>query len=93
MNSLIVDNKLGDGSYVGEKATLASQAAIRKLRREKHIDTLQIGASFRAGGQVRDLAGIDVMTIPPKVASEFLALNLKTRRNFAIRPGLSIRRV
>ena len=34
LNSFIIDNGLGDGAYIGEKATLASQAAIRKLRSE-----------------------------------------------------------
>ena len=74
LNSFVVDNDLGDGSYVGEKATLASQAAIRDLRRRNLTPARQIGASFRAGAQVRDLAGIDVMTMPPKVASEFLSM-------------------
>jgi len=77
LNSFVVDNNLGDGAYIGEKATLASQAAIRKLRSEGRTSAKQIGASFRSGGQVRDLAGIDVMTMPPKAAGEFLAMNLK----------------
>lgn len=77
LNSFVADNKLGDGAYIGERATLASQAAIRKLRNERRTGAKQIGASFRSGQQVRDLVGIDVMTMPPKVASEFLALNLK----------------
>jgi transaldolase len=77
LNSFVIDNKLGDGAYIGEKATLASQAAIRKLRNERRTKARQIGASFRSGEQVRDLAGIDVMTMPPKVAGEFLALNMK----------------
>lgn len=76
LNSFVVDNKLGDGSYVGEKATLASQAAVRDLRRRKLTPARQIGASFRAGAQVRDLAGIDVMTMPPKVAGEFLSMGM-----------------
>jgi transaldolase len=78
LNSFIVDNKLGDGSYVGEKATLASQKAVKQLRQSGLTPSLQIGASFRAGGQIRDLAGIDVMTMPPKAADEFLSLNLPT---------------
>jgi transaldolase len=78
LNSFVVDNKLGDGSYIGEKATLASQKAVKKLRESGLAPSLQIGASFRAGGQIRDLAGLDVMTMPPKVADEFLSLNLPT---------------
>ena len=78
LNSFIVDNKLGSGLYIGEKATLASQKAVRQLRESRISHSLQIGASFRAGTQIRDLAGIDVMTMPPKAADEFLALNLST---------------
>jgi len=76
LNSFVVDNNLGDGAYIGEKATLASQAAVRKLRRQNLSASRQIGASFRTGPQVRDLAGIDVMTMPPKVAGQFLGLGL-----------------
>jgi len=77
LNSFVADNGLGDGAYIGEKATLASQAAIAALRKAKRLKTKQIGASFRAAGQVRDLAGIDVMTMPPKVAEGFLKLGLE----------------
>ena len=76
LNSFIADNKLGSGKYVGEKATLASQKVIKELRKTNQAQTLQIGASFRSGEQVRDLLGIDVMTMPPKAADEFLALNV-----------------
>ena len=74
LNSLVKDNGLGDGTYVGERATLASQGAVRELQGLPGLRSRQIGASFRGGPQVRDLAGIDVMTIPPKVAQEFLDL-------------------
>ena len=76
LNQFVIDSRLGDGACVGERATLASQSVVTALRRLQGVPTKQIGASFRAGGQVRDLAGIDVMTIPPKVAKEFLALGL-----------------
>lgn len=94
LNSFVADNNLGDGSYVGEKATLASQAAIRKLRQKNLTTSQQIGASFRSGKQLRDLAGIDVMTMPPKVANQFLSLGLKTeeiidRTNMSYNPGLN----
>jgi transaldolase len=77
LNSFVVDNQLGDGKYVGEKATLASQAALEKLRQTYRIPSRQIGASFRQYSQVQDLAGIDVMTMPPKVADEFLSKGIK----------------
>ncbi len=92
LNQFVVDNNLGDGRYVGEKATLASQCAISGLRREKGLTTRQIAASFRSGQQVRDLAGVDVMTMPAKVAKEFLSLQLspeqvvdRTAENYDVR--------
>lgn len=77
LNSFVADNGLGSGAYVGERATLASQRAVRELRGKRGITTRQIGASFREASQVRDLAGMDVMTIPPKVAQGFLGLGLR----------------
>ncbi len=74
LNSFVADNGLGEGTYVGERATLASQRAVRRLRRESGLTTRQIGASFREGRQVADLAGLDVATIPSRVAREFLEL-------------------
>ncbi|MBN1671234.1 MAG: transaldolase family protein [Kiritimatiellae bacterium] len=76
LNSFTADNGLGDGAYVGEKATLASQAAVRALRESGRTATRQIGASLRNGAQVRDLVGLDVLTMPPKAAQEFLELGL-----------------
>ncbi len=80
LNAFVANNGLGDGAYVGEKATLASQAVVRQLRADRGIATRQIGASFRNGAQVRDLAGLDVMTIPPKIAAGFLDLALPPER-------------
>jgi transaldolase len=74
LNSFVADNDLGDGTYVGERATLASQGTVRNLRKRLGVETLQIGASYRQGRQVVDLAGIDVMTMPPKVARSYLEL-------------------
>jgi transaldolase len=90
LNSFVSDNGLGDGTYVGEKATLASQAAVKKLRQTKLTDSRQIGASFREGKQVRDLAGIDVMTMPPKVAGQFLSIGL-TPHQIADRTAMDYR--
>lgn len=76
LNSFVADNGLGRGELVGEKALLASQRIVRELRRERGLETRQIGASFREGGQVELLVGLDVMTLPPKVAEGFLGLGL-----------------
>ncbi len=72
LNTFIAENGLGNGDYVGEKATLASQQAVRSLRTDRGYETRQIGASFRSYEQYLNLAGIDVITSPPKVARELL---------------------
>lgn len=73
LNTFVADNGLGSGNYVGEKATLASQQAIRSLREGRGFETRQIGASLRSYEQCLNLAGIDVLTSPPKVAAELLS--------------------
>lgn len=80
LNSFVAENKLGDGNFVGEKATLASQAVIKHLREKYKIATRQIGASFRTGKQIHDLVGIDIMTITPKAAEEFLSMKLEPQK-------------
>jgi len=72
LNSFVADHGLGSGEFVGEKAAVASQAAVRELREAGRSPSRQIGASLRNGGQVRTLAGLDVLTIPPKAAEEFV---------------------
>jgi len=76
LNQFVVDNKLGDGLMVGERATLASQMQVADLRQQRNVPSRQIAASFRSAQQVADLAGVDVLTIPPKVAGEFLDLDI-----------------
>lgn len=75
LNSFVADNGLGSGDCVGEKATLASQQTVRSLRQRRGLVTLQIGASLRSWEQYVSLAGVDVITAPPKVA-----LQLRDRR-------------
>lgn len=70
LNSYMSDNHLGNGIHVGEKATLASQRSVKKLRLDKGVGTKQIAASMRDAGQVKDLAGVDVMTMPVKVCED-----------------------
>jgi len=71
LNSFIADNNLGDGLNVGEKATLAAQRELLKLRDAKRTKSLLIGASMRDASQVNSLAGLDVYTMPCKVAAEY----------------------
>ncbi len=71
LNSFVADGNLGDGENVGEKTTLATQREILKLREKGRTETHLIGASMRAGYQIASLAGIDVLTMPPKVAAQY----------------------
>lgn len=91
LNQFIADNGLGSGQYVGERATLASQQAVREVRTDYGAPTRQIAASFRGGQQVRDLVGVDVLTMPPAAAKEFVDLRLppeqivsSTREQYAL---------
>lgn len=74
LNAVIADNGLGDGRNVGEKTTLATAREVRAIRAARPaVQTKLIAASMRAPSQVTDLAGVDVQTMPPKVAEQFLA--------------------
>ncbi|NIQ02986.1 MAG: transaldolase [Nitrospinaceae bacterium] len=67
LNQVVVDNGLGSGDMVGEKVTLATQRTIQEVRKGFPESTSRlIGASIRNGDQVGFLAGVDVLTIPPK---------------------------
>ena len=61
-------NKLGDGRYVGEKATLNSQRIINELTGTDSNKTRLIAASLRSADQLSLLAGVDVFTMPVSVA-------------------------
>ena len=71
---LLKNAGLSDGANVGEKVTLATQEALDSLR-ARCVKTKLIAASLRAGYQVASLAGVNVQTIPPKVAQEYLDSN------------------
>ena len=73
LNAFVVDNKLGDGRNVGEKATLATQRELLKLRDLGRTKTKLIAASIRSGAQIGDLTGVDVHTMPTKAAAEYRA--------------------
>lgn len=75
LNSFVADNNLGSGEMVGERTAIASQQNVEELRREMGLKTRQIAASMRDGSQVLRLAGIDVLTMPVNVATEFEELN------------------
>ena len=74
INAFLSDNDLGDGKNAGEKATLASQRGLRRIRNQGGAHVRQIGASMRNGGQVADLLGLDVFTMPIGAAEGFADL-------------------
>lgn len=73
LNAFVSDHKLGDGRNVGEKATLATQRELRAWRERGETRSQLIGASMRDADQVMVLAGVDVFTLPPKVAAAYAA--------------------
>jgi len=78
LNQLVEENRLGKPQNIGEKVALASFEAVSALRGgSEDIPTEQIAASMRTGEQVATLAGIDVLTIPPKAAAEYLAMEIQ----------------
>ncbi|WP_253154443.1 transaldolase family protein [Stieleria tagensis] len=71
LNSYVADNGLGDGKLVGEQTTLESQREVAVFARGlPQSDTKQIAASLRDAKQLPLLAGVDVITMPPKVAKQ-----------------------
>jgi transaldolase len=66
----VSENGLGDGKYIGEKATLSTQRIINRLTENNEKTTKLIAASMRSGQQLADLAGVNVFTMPVKVAKE-----------------------
>jgi len=73
LNAFVADHKLGDGRNVGEKATLATQRELRRWRERGETRSQLIGASMRDADQIATLAGVDVFTLPPKVAAAYAA--------------------
>lgn len=69
IGAYMIDNKLGDGSGAGEKAVISSQNWVTGLSGDNPWQTKQIAASLRNYAQLELLAGVDVFTMPPKVAA------------------------
>jgi transaldolase len=69
IGSYMIDNKLGDGSGAGEMAVIASQNWVTGLSAKNPWQTKLIAASLRNHNQLELLAGTDVFTMPPMVAS------------------------
>ena len=86
LNSLVEENGIGSPENVGEKAALASAEIVEGVRASGGGESYQIAASIRNGGQIAALAGVDVLTMPPKAAGEYLESDLTrdavARRNW-----------
>jgi len=63
-------NNLGDGTGAGERAVLASQKLVKELTAANKEPSKLIAASLRSADQLEKLAGVDVFTMPVKVAAE-----------------------
>ncbi|MFP4431394.1 MAG: transaldolase family protein [Spirochaetota bacterium] len=68
LGSFVAHHEIGDGENVGEKAALSSQRVVKALANGRQTPTKQIAASIREPEQLKRLAGVDVITMPPKVA-------------------------
>jgi transaldolase len=91
LNAYVETHGLGDGRMVGEKATLASQRVLADAAAGAPEPVRQIAASMRAGQQVADLAGVDVFTMPVKVATaakKDLPGTWRSRRDEDCEPGI-----
>jgi transaldolase len=70
LGAYVQDNELGSSDGIGERTTLATQRLIKKLTEGSENRTKLIAASIREAGQLENLAGVDTMTIPAKVAAD-----------------------
>ncbi|MGM0668050.1 MAG: transaldolase family protein [Bacteroidota bacterium] len=68
IGAYIVDNEIGEGTGTAEKTVIETQKYIKDIRTELGTETRLIAASIRHHDQLDMLAGVDVFTIPPKVA-------------------------
>ena len=70
IGAFVADNQLGNGSGAGEMAVISSQNWVTGLSAKNPWQTKLIAASLRNFGQLELLAGTDIFTMPPKVATE-----------------------
>ncbi len=72
LNQIVIEHNAGTGDKVGEKVALATQNALIEAREKfDEVQSRLIGASIRNAEQIAFLAGLDVLTIPPKAIKEF----------------------
>lgn len=93
IGAYISDNNIGDGSGTGEKTVIETQKHIGEIRSAINTKTKLIAASIRHHDQLEALAGVDVFTMPPKIAKSGhneLSGNFRSRLDENYRPGLDI---
>ncbi len=69
LGAYVADNKLGEPVGVGEKAVIETQRWATKITANNEVPTKLIAASLRNAQQLEALAGVDVYTMPTKVAA------------------------
>ncbi|MFO7852199.1 MAG: transaldolase family protein [Bacteroidota bacterium] len=92
IGAYVADNMIGDGSGIGEKTVIETQKYINQIRSSLGTGTKLIAASIRHHDQLEMLAGVDVFTIPPKVAAsghEKLTGSFTSRLKHDYKPSLS----
>lgn len=70
IGAYIKDGGLGDGSGAGERTVISAQKWISQLTKDNKEPTKLIAASLRSFDQLEALAGVNVFTMPTKVAAE-----------------------
>ena len=70
IGAYIKDGGLGDGSGAGERTVISSQKWVTQLTKENSEPTKMIAASLRSFEQLEALAGVNVFTMPVKVAAD-----------------------
>ncbi len=69
LGAYVKDNGLGEELGIGERAVISTQKWVKELSDENDESTRLIAASLRNEKQLEMLAGVDVYTMPTKVAS------------------------
>lgn len=70
IGAYIKDSGLGDGSNAGERTVISTQNHVTELTKKNAVPTKLIAASLRSYDQLEALAGVNVFTMPTKVASD-----------------------
>ena len=64
------ENGLGSGNGVGERTVISARKWVNRMALQYGLSTKLIAASLRSASQLESLAGINVFTMPVKVAAE-----------------------